>query len=93
MSGDEKRYVVIFQGRVQGVGFRATTVVLAEDLSVNGYVRNEPDGTVRLDADGPADHLEKLLGRIRRRMATHIFAVDVRTMQSDHRTGGLVIEH
>jgi acylphosphatase len=39
-------------GRVQGVGFRFHTVKRAAELSVNGFVRNEPDGSVLLEAEG-----------------------------------------
>jgi len=34
-------------GRVQGVGFRAWTVREAQTLGLEGWVRNEPDGSVR----------------------------------------------
>ena len=50
------RYDVYFSGRVQGVGFRATTRQIARGHRVAGYVRNEPDGRVRLEIEGdPAD--------------------------------------
>lgn len=41
-------------GRVQGVGFREATVRRARELGVLGWVRNEPDGTVRVHAEGDA---------------------------------------
>lgn len=37
---------VVFSGRVQGVGFRYTTVQCAQRSGVVGWVRNCPDGTV-----------------------------------------------
>lgn len=39
-------------GRVQGVGFRWWTRSLAAELGLCGWVRNEPDGTVRIEVDG-----------------------------------------
>lgn len=44
------RYRVI--GRVQGVGFRRWTRRFAENLSLEGAVRNLPDGSVEVVAQG-----------------------------------------
>jgi acylphosphatase len=66
------RYTVHFAGRVQGVGFRFTTVRLAADHAVAGYVQNQPDGRVRLIAEGQAADLDALLADLRRRMAHYI---------------------
>jgi acylphosphatase len=43
---------VRFEGHVQGVGFRWTTARLAAGFPISGFVRNEPDGSVRLTAEG-----------------------------------------
>ncbi|RKX32499.1 MAG: acylphosphatase [Verrucomicrobia bacterium] len=61
-----KRAVVRYEGLVQGVGFRYTAVSLARRRDVDGYVRNEPDGTVTLVAQGPRQEIEALLQDIRR---------------------------
>ena len=55
---------VIFEGRVQGVGFRYTAASVARACRVNGYVRNCADGTVELLAEGPIDNVDQLLGRL-----------------------------
>ena len=52
---------VIFSGEVQGVGFRYTTRKYANDLGIKGIVRNLPDGSVELVAQGPKPILEKLV--------------------------------
>jgi acylphosphatase len=54
-----------FDGHVQGVGFRYTTALLAEELSVRGFVRNEMDGSVTVVAEGPEDILLALVCRLR----------------------------
>jgi acylphosphatase len=56
----EARLSARIHGRVQGVGFRNFTQRTARQLGVTGWVRNEPDGTVRLEAEGPRDDLEDL---------------------------------
>lgn len=48
-------------GRVQGVGFRFTTVHLAEKLGVNGMVRNESDGSVYVEASGSNEQIEQFI--------------------------------
>lgn len=49
------------RGRVQGVFFRDTTRSTATRLGVAGWVRNEPDGTVRVEAYGSADAIGSLI--------------------------------
>ena len=48
-------------GRVQGVGFRRYVRGWARKLSLTGWVRNEPDGTVRLVAEGDRAALDRLV--------------------------------
>ena len=43
---------VIYSGRVQGVGFRATVLQFARTYRVTGFVRNQRDGTVELGVEG-----------------------------------------
>ena len=68
----QERWEVIFRGQVQGVGFRHTSRQIARRFQVTGFVRNEPDGTVRLVAEGAAGEIESFLGAIQNRMADYI---------------------
>ena len=43
---------VYYSGRVQGVGFRWTTLQIAKEFEVTGTVRNLRDGRVQLDVCG-----------------------------------------
>lgn len=61
--------MVVYAGRVQGVGFRATARHLARDFAVTGWVRNEHDGTVRLEAQGEPDEVERFLAAIKTQQA------------------------
>jgi acylphosphatase len=49
-----KQVRVVVRGRVQGVGFRYSTVRRARDLGLTGWVRNRRDGSVELVAQGTA---------------------------------------
>ena len=85
------RFVVRFTGNVQGVGFRATVLQQAADLDVHGEVRNEPDGSVQLDADGGRAELKTLLDRVKSVMSHHIDSADVNEQPSRGRKSGLRI--
>ena len=73
------RHVVLFSGRVQGVGFRQTTVELSKPYILHGTVRNLPDGAVELTLEGATEDVEKLLQDIRPRFAGYITTVTRRT--------------
>lgn len=48
-------------GIVQGVFFRASTKEEADYLMIKGWVRNEPDGSVLIHAEGGEDELKRFL--------------------------------
>lgn len=52
---------VVVTGTVQGVGFRFTTRRQALHLGLTGWVRNEPDGSVALCAQGPEAAVDRLI--------------------------------
>ncbi|OKL40637.1 acylphosphatase [Pontibacter flavimaris] len=60
MENSKKRVAMRVHGRVQGVFFRASTQEKAQELGLSGFVQNEPDGTVYLEAEGTADALQQL---------------------------------
>lgn len=53
-------------GRVQGVFFRASARAEARRLRLNGFVRNEEDGSVYAEAEGPQEALDTLVAWCRR---------------------------
>jgi acylphosphatase len=63
-----QRRRISFAGRVQGVGFRATARDAAASFPISGWVRNEPDGTVLLEAQGHPDDLDRFLAALTARM-------------------------
>lgn len=48
-------------GRVHGVFFRANTQKKAISFNLKGFVRNEKDGSVYIEAEGEEEKLKKLL--------------------------------
>ncbi|WP_400192101.1 acylphosphatase [Hymenobacter sp. B81] len=47
-------------GRVQGVFFRQSARRRAHELGLHGYARNNDDGSVTIEAEGPAEALQAL---------------------------------
>lgn len=52
---------VTVSGKVQGVFFRASVKKVADVLGVYGWVRNEHNGSVSLEAEGPEEMVFKLV--------------------------------
>ena len=52
---------IVLDGRVQGVGFRETTKYVADQSGIKGFVRNEPDGTVYIEAEGEQWELDSFI--------------------------------
>lgn len=60
----EKRKRFIYHGRVQGVGFRYTAMLMAQSLGLTGWVKNESDGTVMMEVQGREYLINKLQVRL-----------------------------
>lgn len=82
---------VRYEGHVQGVGFRATAAALARRRPVSGWVRNEPDGSVTLKAQGEESQLEGLLMEIRGSMGRRIRSEVQTPLDPDPCEAGFVI--
>jgi acylphosphatase len=53
-ESDNTRVIIVVSGRVQGVGFRYSTQQMARQMGLSGYVKNQADGTVYIEAQGPS---------------------------------------
>lgn len=62
----QSRLHAVVHGYVQGVGFRAFVAREGRRLGLAGEVRNRPDGTVEVVAEGERAVLEELLRAVRR---------------------------
>ena len=49
-------------GKVQGVFFRASTRDKARELNINGFVRNETDGSVYVEAEADEEAIDRFVG-------------------------------
>ena len=60
----EKRAEVVIHGRVQKAGFRDLIDEAAFNLNLNGYVKNDRDGTVRVTCEGREESIREFLEEI-----------------------------
>lgn len=74
-----KQVQMFVRGRVQGVFFRASTQREAKRLGLTGWVRNRPDGSVEILAEGEEDSLKELIAWAQKGpSAARVERVDVR---------------
>jgi acylphosphatase len=81
VAGEDKPMTarhVYYSGKVQGVGFRATTAAIARDHPVTGWVKNLDDGRVELLVEGREDAVDKFLEAVRKRWKDNITKEDVK---------------
>jgi len=56
---------LIISGRVQGVGFRYSAQQKAKEYNLVGWVQNNVDGTVELEAEGSEDQLSAYIAELK----------------------------
>ncbi|MEE8885741.1 MAG: acylphosphatase [Eubacteriales bacterium] len=84
MYGDKMiRLHMVFSGMVQGVGFRWVARQAAEEIGVTGWVRNEDDGTVTMEAQGTREMINRMIDRIRDARWVQIDNIDSRPIPVD----------
>ena len=74
---------IIFVGRVQGVGFRFTAHRIAHRYQLTGFVRNMPDGTVEMLAQGLSENIDDCIQDIRASFAGYIRETRIEEIPSD----------
>lgn len=53
---------VFFEGKVQGVFFRANTRDKAREVGIEGWVKNLRDGRVEAVFEGPEEKVDRVIG-------------------------------
>ena len=56
-----KHLAITVTGKVQGVFFRASAKEMADRSGLKGFVRNEKDGSVYIEAEGDDESLRKFI--------------------------------
>jgi len=56
-----KHWNILVSGKVQGVYYRVSTKAVADQLGVKGFVVNQPDGKVYIEAEGDSFALDSLV--------------------------------
>lgn len=59
------RVRVLVSGVVQGVGFRFFTRSVARQFRIHGFVRNLPDASVEIEAQGEREQIGRFLKAVR----------------------------
>ena len=67
-SSSRRRLQIFYSGHVQGVGFRYTTLQVAKEFEVAGFVANLPDGRVHLEAEGKENDVASFVAAVEERM-------------------------
>ena len=65
MQPEPTSMIVTVTGRVQGVSYRAWARRWAEAHGLVGWIRNEPDGSVSAQIEGPPDAVEEMIEAMR----------------------------
>ena len=87
-----ERLQAIIHGYVQGVGYRAFAAREGRRLGLDGMVRNRPDGTVEVVAEGKRPVLEELLHALQRGPSeAEVQRVEVRWGAAERRLAGFQI--
>ena len=88
-DGDVRvRKHVVVHGRVQDVWFRASTLKEARRAGVEGWVRNQPDGTVEAVFEGDPTAVARMVEFVRSGPdLAHVERIDVRDEPAQHERG------
>ena len=61
MDAAVKNVQLTISGRVQGVGFRYSTIQKAREHNIKGFVKNQYDGSVFVEAEGEETDLDHFI--------------------------------
>lgn len=83
----KKAVSITVRGRVQGVGFRYYVKRNAIHLGVQGYVKNQDDGTVYVEAVGDGDSIDTLIAVCKEGpILSKVSTIEVKDIKLSHYT-------
>jgi acylphosphatase len=88
-----ERREILYSGHVQGVGFRFTAHGVAARFDVSGWVKNLPDGRVKVVVEGASAELDQFQQALAEAMAGHIDHVESETETARGDIVGFEIRH
>ena len=71
---------IVFNGWVQGVGFRYRAILAANKHRVTGWVRNDPNGSVSMEIQGTEEQIDEVIISIGRETYIQIDNMDIETI-------------
>jgi acylphosphatase len=74
---------IVFSGRVQGIGFRFTALNIANRYELKGYVRNVPDNSVEMFAQGMAEMIDDCVHDLQDSFVGSISHIDIEEATPD----------
>ncbi|QDT28652.1 acylphosphatase [Gimesia panareensis] len=93
-SADQIGLRAIYEGRVQGVGFRYRTSQLAQRYPITGFVKNLADGTVELVAQAREQTvLDRFFDDMMLTFATNVTDVSIQGIPADPGRQEFTIEY
>jgi acylphosphatase len=92
MPAETHHEIVHFSGHVQGVGFRYTTLQVAKEFDVTGFVSNLADGRVLLEVEGAPAEIKAFIEAVRERLHGHIRKTEQRSARRTPQFSGFTIK-
>lgn len=80
-----------FTGRVQGVGFRYRAKYAAEGMGITGWVKNEYDGSVEMEAQGREESINRMLVMINKGEYILIESIDTKQIPTEEHENSFTI--
>ena len=83
---------LVFEGLVQGVGFRWRARHAAEAVGATGWVQNNPDGSVTMELQGTEAQIDRVIQLLDRGRYIQILRMQARSLPPVPEERGFVIK-
>lgn len=81
----------VFEGRVQGVGFRWTAKYAAESLGLTGWVSNLMDGSVEMEIQGDESSVDRMIAELNKGRFIRIDNIESQTVPLEEGERGFYV--